>query len=173
MNSKLSQIEYDPWLCAKNYALTWLPLDLVSGIPFHIINYLFEGDSAPVLKVVKSLRLLRILKLTRLFKLEHMVKKAQLNNVRYCWQSSLNSYSLCMCYRFNSSKESLASREALKAVNITRTPHLPFYLSVYTLTLSSFFFVLQLLMFLHACVCAFVFLGVHPTLLSINLTQCL
>ena len=83
VNSKLSQIEYDPWLCAKNCALTWLPLDFVSGIPFHIINYLFEGDSAPVLKVVKSLRLLRILKLTRLFKLEHMVQHSIARSFRY------------------------------------------------------------------------------------------
>ena len=36
-------VEMDPGLAAHNYLKTWLPLDLVSGIPFMLINRLVAG----------------------------------------------------------------------------------------------------------------------------------
>ena len=66
-------LRYDPRAVARRYASTWLPLDLMSAIPFAHIDLIFEsGSSGAALKMVKSLRLLRILKLVRLFKLESM-----------------------------------------------------------------------------------------------------
>lgn len=36
-------VEMDPGLVAHNYLKTWLPLDLVSGIPFMLIDRLVSG----------------------------------------------------------------------------------------------------------------------------------
>ena len=73
-------VEYHPMSCAKQYLSEWFALDVVSAIPFTLIDLLMAAghikaggsDDASFLKLVKVLRLLRLLKLTRLFKVRAM-----------------------------------------------------------------------------------------------------
>ena len=67
------ELVLDPGKVAKNYITSWFPLDLISGIPFGVLDLGGVGALSflRVLKssrVLKSLRVLRFLKLTRLLK---------------------------------------------------------------------------------------------------------
>jgi hypothetical protein len=67
-------VEYDRWEVAKAYLFSWFLLDIVSGIPFALIDRIMgSGGSGGALKAMKSLKLLRFLKLGRLFKLEKIL----------------------------------------------------------------------------------------------------
>jgi len=67
-------VEYDRWEVAKAYLFSWFLLDIVSGIPFALIDRIMgTGGSGGALKAMKSLKLLRFLKLGRLFKLEKIL----------------------------------------------------------------------------------------------------
>jgi len=59
------------------YAKTWLVLDVVSGVPFALIELLMAAsggsDAVNQLKSAKALKLLRFLKLGRLLKLEKIL----------------------------------------------------------------------------------------------------
>lgn len=76
-------IEFDRKRVAWNYGTSWFVLDVVSGIPFALIEIILsalEGGSTDAsgsgggqLKSLKSLKLLRFLKLGRLLKLEKIL----------------------------------------------------------------------------------------------------
>jgi len=51
---------------------TWFLLDVVSGIPFALIE-LVSGNGAGALSSIKSMKLLRFLKLGRLLKMEKIL----------------------------------------------------------------------------------------------------
>jgi hypothetical protein len=57
---------------AKNYLKSWFLLDVVSGIPFALIE-LVSGNGAGALSSIKSMKLLRFLKLGRLLKMEKIL----------------------------------------------------------------------------------------------------
>lgn len=64
-------VEYDSILVAKNYLSSWFVLDLLSGVPFMLIDLVLKvSNGINALKVIKSTRLLRLLKLMRVFKVE-------------------------------------------------------------------------------------------------------
>lgn len=67
-------VEYDRKRVAWNYGTSWFVLDVVSGIPFALIELLLNSDTnAGSLKSIKSLKLLRFLKLGRLLKLDKIL----------------------------------------------------------------------------------------------------
>ena len=65
-------VEYDRQRVAKNYLKSWFVLDVVSGVPFALIE-IVSGSGTSALKSAKTLKLLRFLKLGRLFKLEKIL----------------------------------------------------------------------------------------------------
>jgi len=73
-------VEYDRRKVALNYAKTWLIPDVVSGIPFSILDvaakeaYTASRGAAGPLKLVKLIKLLRVVKLGRLFKVEKILQ---------------------------------------------------------------------------------------------------
>jgi len=71
------QVEYDRYRVAKDYLGSWLILDVVSGVPFALVDLLQGGGegtgSAGALKSAKVLKLLRFLKLGRLLKVEKIL----------------------------------------------------------------------------------------------------
>jgi|MDSY01.1.fsa_nt_gb hypothetical protein len=67
-------VEFDPYLVARNYLRGWFTLDVVSGIPFALLDLVFASSgNVKILKTAKSLRLLRFLKLGRLLKIEKIL----------------------------------------------------------------------------------------------------
>mmetsp|Transcript_9926 Transcript_9926/g.22814 ORF Transcript_9926/g.22814 Transcript_9926/m.22814 type:complete len:504 (-) Transcript_9926:1962-3473(-) len=67
-------VEYDLCSIAVRYLKTWFLLDLVSGIPFALIELMSGGGSgAGAFKGAKVLKLLRFLKLGRLLKVEKIL----------------------------------------------------------------------------------------------------
>ena len=67
-------VEYDPWKVAVNYLRTWLVLDVISGVPFTLLELLStDGSNADALKSAKILKIFRFLKLGRLLKLEKIL----------------------------------------------------------------------------------------------------
>lgn len=67
-------VEFDPYLIARNYVRGWFFLDVVSGIPFALLDLVFSSSgNVKILKTAKSLRLLRFLKLGRLLKIEKIL----------------------------------------------------------------------------------------------------
>ena len=58
-------------LILANYALSWMPIDLVSSIPAEIIRRVAtaDGGSASNFEILERLRILRILRLTKLLRL--------------------------------------------------------------------------------------------------------
>jgi hypothetical protein len=70
-------IEYDRWRVAKNYLTSWFLLDVVSGIPFSLVEVCFaSADAGGVsnLKMIKTLKLLRIMKIGRLLKMDKILR---------------------------------------------------------------------------------------------------
>jgi hypothetical protein len=67
-------VEYDRTRVAVNYLKTWFVLDVVSGVPFALLELVMSGGSGDSsLKSAKSLKLLRFLKLGRLLKMEKIL----------------------------------------------------------------------------------------------------
>eukprot|EP00614_Pseudopedinella_elastica_P009436 CAMPEP_0172599062 /NCGR_PEP_ID=MMETSP1068-20121228/19154_1 /TAXON_ID=35684 /ORGANISM="Pseudopedinella elastica, Strain CCMP716" /LENGTH=747 /DNA_ID=CAMNT_0013399195 /DNA_START=167 /DNA_END=2406 /DNA_ORIENTATION=+ len=67
-------IEFDSFRIAINYIKTWFVLDVVSGVPFALLELISGNDSeGGALKSAKSLKLLRFLKLGRLLKMEKIL----------------------------------------------------------------------------------------------------
>jgi len=67
-------VEYHRGRVFKAYLKSWLILDVVSGVPFALIDLVTSGTgNAGALKSAKSLRLLRFLKLGRLLKMEKIL----------------------------------------------------------------------------------------------------
>ena len=68
-------VEYDVRRIARRYLKSWFILDVVSGIPFGLLEILLSASTgdASTLKLVKSLRLIRFLKLGRLLKVEKIM----------------------------------------------------------------------------------------------------
>jgi len=67
-------VEYDHKRVAWNYGTSWFVLDVVSGIPFALIEILLDSaTNAASLKSISSLKLLRFLKLGRLLKLDKIL----------------------------------------------------------------------------------------------------
>jgi hypothetical protein len=65
-------IEFDLFCIAKRYLKGWFIIDVSSGIPFSLVDLVFDQDSSSLtfLKSFKLLRFLRFLKLGRLLKFE-------------------------------------------------------------------------------------------------------
>ena len=77
-------IEYDRKRVARHYLKTWLLPDIISGVPFALIELLFnESGGASSLKVIKVMRLLRFLKLTRLLKVEKVLGSLDRDHLDY------------------------------------------------------------------------------------------
>ena len=70
-----SLIEYDDWRVIVRYGKGWFALDVVSGIPFGLIELIMQSSTgdASTLKLLKSVRLIRFLKLGRLLKVEKIM----------------------------------------------------------------------------------------------------
>ena len=68
-------IEYDRWRVAVNYIKSWFLLDVLSGVPFSLVELIISGDTEENvhLESVKTLKLLRFLRLGRLLKLEKIL----------------------------------------------------------------------------------------------------
>jgi len=72
-------IEYDFARVARKYATSWFILDVVSGVPFGVVDLIlaYQGGvsqkNASAIKTTKALKLLRFLKLGRLFKVEKIL----------------------------------------------------------------------------------------------------
>ena len=68
-------VEYDRKRVAWSYASTWFVLDVVSGVPFSLIELILSSNTSGTdsLKSIKSLKLLRFLKLGRLLKIEKIL----------------------------------------------------------------------------------------------------
>jgi hypothetical protein len=66
------QVEYDRYRVAVSYGKTWFALDVISGVPFGLLELIMSGD-AGALKSAKSLKLLRFLKLGRLLKMDKIL----------------------------------------------------------------------------------------------------
>jgi hypothetical protein len=60
------------WPPPQNYATTWFPLDLVSGIPFGVLE--MDNSNLSALKALKSGRMLKAMKLLRFLKLSRLIK---------------------------------------------------------------------------------------------------
>ena len=70
-----NKVEYHPGAALKHYFKGWFVLDVVSGIPFDLIDMFLppeKSTNAAPLKMIKVLRLLRLLKLMRLLKLKEI-----------------------------------------------------------------------------------------------------
>lgn len=59
-------VETRPWLVAKQYARTWLPLDLVCFLCDWIIPFVDRGTALQGVRLLRLARLLRLVKVTRL-----------------------------------------------------------------------------------------------------------
>ena len=68
-------VEYDRMRVAKNYATSWFVLDVVSGVPFALLDLIMNSgtDNTGSLKSAKTLKLLRFLKLGRLLKIDKIL----------------------------------------------------------------------------------------------------
>jgi hypothetical protein len=67
-------VEFDRKRVAVNYLKSWFILDVVSGVPFALIELLISGGCGDSpLKSAKALKLLRFLKLGRLLKMEKIL----------------------------------------------------------------------------------------------------
>ena len=77
-------IEFDPYLVARHYFRGWFFLDIVSGIPFALLDLVFSSSgNIKILKTAKSLRLLRFLKLGRLLKIEKILSNLDRDTLDY------------------------------------------------------------------------------------------
>ena len=72
MNEEQEQVEYDRYRVAVSYGKSWFALDVISGVPFGLLELIMSGD-AGALKSAKSLKLLRFLKLGRLLKMDKIL----------------------------------------------------------------------------------------------------
>jgi len=65
------------WLVAKNYGKSWFPLDVVSGIPFGLLD-MPALSKLSALKVLKGSRVLKAFKLLRFLKLSRLIKQTKI-----------------------------------------------------------------------------------------------
>jgi len=73
-SEETQKVEYDRRRVAISYIKTWFILDVVSGIPFALLDLVMSnGSGDSPLKSAKVLKLLRFLKLGRLLKLEKIL----------------------------------------------------------------------------------------------------
>eukprot|EP00614_Pseudopedinella_elastica_P004136 CAMPEP_0172592174 /NCGR_PEP_ID=MMETSP1068-20121228/11054_1 /TAXON_ID=35684 /ORGANISM="Pseudopedinella elastica, Strain CCMP716" /LENGTH=205 /DNA_ID=CAMNT_0013389011 /DNA_START=50 /DNA_END=663 /DNA_ORIENTATION=+ len=69
----LEIVEYDRWRVAVSYFQSWFFLDVISGIPFALLELLMANSNPGALKGAKILKLLRFLKLGRLLKFDKIL----------------------------------------------------------------------------------------------------
>jgi len=74
------EVEYDRWRVALVYFKSWFVLDVISGIPFALIELLASSDPG-ALKSLKVLKLLRFLKLGRLLKFEKIISNLDRDSI--------------------------------------------------------------------------------------------
>ena len=67
----------DDWDVAMAYIKGWFPLDLVSGIPFGLLEQ-DELSQLSALKVLKGSRVLKAVKLLRFLKLSRLIKGSKI-----------------------------------------------------------------------------------------------
>jgi len=74
-SSDVVLVEFDRKRVALSYATSWFVLDVVSGIPFALLDLIMNSgtDNAGSLKSAKTLKLLRFLKLGRLLKIDKIL----------------------------------------------------------------------------------------------------
>lgn len=90
-------IIYDSWMIAKNYAKTWLTIDIVACLPIDMVLRIMDGTAlcsvqlsgcptkqddasggmGQLLRLFKLLRLFRLMKLLRLFKIMRLFERYQ------------------------------------------------------------------------------------------------
>jgi len=76
------EVEYDRWRVALVYFKSWFVLDVISGIPFALIELLVSSDPG-ALKSLKVLKILRFLKLGRLLKFEKIISNLDRDTIDY------------------------------------------------------------------------------------------
>ena len=76
-------VEYDRFRVAKAYFFSWFWLDVISGVPFALIE-LTTGEGSS-LKSAKTLKLLRFLKLGRLLKMEKILSNLDRDTLDKVW----------------------------------------------------------------------------------------
>ena len=111
------QVIYHPGIIAKNYAKTWLTIDVVACLPIDIVLRITqdrlecslsqggcppedrEGDSSgQLLRLFKLLRLFRLMKLLRLFKIMRLFERYQDDMFKYLHYLSVLRLMAIMLY---------------------------------------------------------------------------
>lgn len=66
-------------MIAKNYLRTWFKIDVLSIIPFDVINLFFRNADLQHVKIVKILRLLRLMKLLRTMRASRLLHRFEIH----------------------------------------------------------------------------------------------